>query len=679
MSEARGVARLLCVAAALATLVVLPAAAVAATGPGTGPVTDPATGRVTGASAAAATATGSLALSSTSSGADAVTGTVTVTARAAASLTGLRVVLPTGTSVSGQRVTVTAGRAARTGAAVVETAGTLRVTLARVLPVAKGQLVRLVLTGLANPPNGARFNARVDLLGSGGAPTGSATFPVSYTAAPACGAFRGPGWVASENSRPGRDWRIPSGYSDIEGYADRASTQCGESVTLKVSTTTAWFGVAAFRMGWYAGAGARLVWQSDRLAGEVQPGFVVHSATRTVVAPWRPSLVLKITGGWPPGQYLLRLTSASGRARFIPLTIRDDASTAPVALQVPVMTWQAYNAWGGYSLYRGPADDPTARAVTVSFDRPYQGDGLSEFGDGQFVALDQPFVAFAESKGVNLTYLTDVDVDANPALLARHRALVLPTHDEYWTPAMRAALEAAVGRGMNLLTLGANAVYWKSALDVSAHVPRRNLTVYRTADLDPAWGTAPSLVTNRWRDAPVARPEAQLLGVMYDCINQSEDGVVTAPSSWVFAGTGVQDLDTLSGVVTGENDRYFPGAAPTGLQILAHATFGCAAHGDLESGWDMTYYTNSRHAGVLSVGTMGWICNLDATCANHPGDPGMQRVVRKVTANVLAAFAAGPAGIRHPAVPNAAGICSRLGCVGLTTTPGGIAEPVTQG
>ena len=662
MSEARGLARLLCVAAVVASLVVLPVAAASAVD-------------VPAVSTPAAT----LVLSSTHSGADAVTGALSVTAPVSGSISGLRIVLPTGTSVSAQSVTVSAGRFARVAAAVVEAPATLRLTLSRALAVTKGQPVRLALTGLANPPNGTRLNARVDLLAAGGAPSGSVTFPVTYTAAPACGAFRSPGWVASENSRPGRAFRIAPGWSDIEGYADRASAQCGDSVTIKVSTTSSSYTVDAYRMGWYGGSGARLVWQSGRLPGKVQPAYVVHSPARTVVAPWRASLVLKITGGWPPGQYLLRLTAATGQARFVPLTIRDDASTSAIALQLPVMTWQAYNNWGGYSLYHGPADDAATRAVTVSFDRPYVADGLSEFGDGQFLIFDQPLVAFAESKGIDLTYFTDVDVDAQPALLSRHRALVLSTHDEYWTPGMRATLEAAVGRGMNLLTLGANTIYWKSALDVAAHSPRRNLSVYRTADLDPEWGLNSALITNRWRDAPIARPESQLLGVMYDCLNQSADGVVTAPSSWVFAGTQLKSLDTLSGVVSRENDRYFAGASPKGLQILAHATFGCAAHGYIESGWDMTYYTNARHAGVLSVGTMGWICNLDASCANHPGDTGMQRVIRQITANALAAFAAGPAGVKHPAVPNTASVCAQLGCVGLGVTPGGSAEPVTQG
>jgi hypothetical protein len=485
--------------------------------------------------------------------------------------------------------------------------------------------------------------------------------------------------VASENSRAGHEWRIPSGPSDIEAFASAVSAQCGEGVTLSVSTQAPSYTVEAYRMGSYGGVGGRLVWASGTLPGQVQPDPVVHDPTRTVVAPWTASLVVPISGGWPPGEYLLRVRSSSGSARFVPLTVRDDGSTSALLVQHAVLTWQAYNLWGGFSLYRGPSGTSADRSLSVSFDRPYAADGQSSFGDGQFLALEQPFVAWAEQRGLDLSYSTDVDLDARPALLRRHRALVLLSHDEYWTPRMRTAAESARDHGVNLVSLGANGVYWKSQLDASgpsAASQRRNLTVYRTPDVDPFAGVDPAKVTNRWRDAPTSKPETMLIGQMYDCIGAVKHGFVTAPTSWVFAGTGLGDLGQLTGVVGGENDRYWPRSAPASLQILAHTTFPCAAHDNLDSGWDLTYYTTAAKSGVFSAGTMAWICNLDASCAGHPGDTRMRVIVSRVTATVLAAFAAGPAGIKHPSVPNAKAVCARLGCVGSSATP---IDPVDPG
>ena len=62
------------------------------------------------------------------------------------------------------------------------------------------------------------------------------------------------------------------------------------------------------------------------------------------------------------------------------------------------------------------------------------------------------------------------------------------------------------------------------------------------------------------------------------------------------------------------------------------------------------YHTTPGGSGVFAAGTINWSCGLDGTC------PGIDRmeVVRGVTANVLRAFAAGPAGVEHPSTGNAA-------------------------
>jgi hypothetical protein len=59
----------------------------------------------------------------------------------------------------------------------------------------------------------------------------------------------------------------------------------------------------------------------------------------------RPGLAARV--------YLLKLVAATGQ-RYVPLTIRDDRSHAALVVQDAVTTWQAYNRWGGRSLYVGP-------------------------------------------------------------------------------------------------------------------------------------------------------------------------------------------------------------------------------------------------------------------------------------------------------------------------------------
>ena len=92
-----------------------------------------------------------------------------------------------------------------------------------------------------------------------------------------------------------------------------------------------------------------------------------------VEAPWSKSLDIDVDGSWPPGDYLLKLVADDVAQRYVPLTIRDDNSTAALVVQNEVTTWQAYDQWGGYSLYAGGSGPGRfeRRARVVSFDRPY--------------------------------------------------------------------------------------------------------------------------------------------------------------------------------------------------------------------------------------------------------------------------------------------------------------------
>src|SRR5258706_4909384 len=165
-------------------------------------------------------------------------------------------------------------------------------------------------------------------------------------------------WVIDENRRPGTDqWRITNAGKDgdIEGFADAVSARQGDRLNLYVSQGKgSTFQVEAYRMGFYGGLGARLIWTSGPLPGRRQAKAHRESGTNMIEAPWDPTVAVAITHDWPPGDYLLKLHADSGSQRWVPLTVRDDASRAALVVMNAVTTWQAYNQWGGYSLYTGP-------------------------------------------------------------------------------------------------------------------------------------------------------------------------------------------------------------------------------------------------------------------------------------------------------------------------------------
>ena len=228
----------------------------------------------------------------------------------------------------------------------------------------------------------------------------------------------------SENSLPGyRDWDIKhvGGPNAIMGYAGQYSVLPGEPITLYVSTTSRSFTVKAFRMGWYKGDLARLVWRSKTVAGHKQSKSTLIKPANTVETHWEPSLTVP-TDDWPEGSYLLRLDSEDGPQRFVPVTVRSAKTAGKTVIKNGVATWQAYNTWGGYDLYNGPGGiaDYNNRSLAVSLDRPYDRDGAY-----MFLFHERKLIALAERLGMPLAYVTSMDIEHEPGPAGRGQRAVL--------------------------------------------------------------------------------------------------------------------------------------------------------------------------------------------------------------------------------------------------------------
>ncbi len=461
-----------------------------------------------------------------------------------------------------------------------------------------------------------------------------------------------PGWIAAENRRPGTTaWRITKrgDPAALAGYASRVSAARGEVVALFVSTTAPRFQVEAYRMGWYGGKHGRLLWRSPPVPGRVQAPARTTPLTDLVEAPWRPSLRFRVDAGWPPGDYLLKLVASTGWQRYVPLTVTDQTSVDPLVVMNAVTTWQAYNDWGGRNLYWGPFREAELRSRVASFDRPYlEGDGASDFLNGEL-----PLVSLVEEAGLDAAYWTDVDLHEHPELLLRHRALLSLGHDEYWSTAMRLGATDARDHGVNLAFLGANAVFRHIRLEPSPLGPDRREVNYKpqSAFADPAWRTNRKEVTTDWREPPLNQPESALLGELYECNPAHADEVISAPaSSWLLAGTGLGPGDRLPNLIGPEYDRVMlDEPTPHGVELIAHSPLRCRFHASFS---DITWYSASSGAGVLDTGTSSWVCQLDHACAAGRNSPVTAAAVRRITLNLLRAFAAGPAGLAHPSVPN---------------------------
>ncbi|HRW19430.1 MAG TPA: hypothetical protein P5181_11355 [Dermatophilaceae bacterium] len=240
----------------------------------------------------------------------------------------------------------------------------------------------------------------------------------------------------------------------------------------------------------------------------------------------------------------------------------------------PLATWQAYNDWGGLSLYhgRGGGDDFAGRSFAVSFDRPYAA------GVGEFFFTAMPLVAFSERLDIRYAYLSDLDLDldANESALHGSSGAVLFGHAEYLSTTIRSRLTQARDGGTNVLFTGANSTYWRIRLadGLVSGAPRGLVISYKSAALDPRAATDPANATVKWKDAPGANPTQSFLGMRYECYPGDADLVVSDAAWWGYAEAMVRNGDAFPHLVGSEADRFYPGGAtPSPVQIVANSPY----------------------------------------------------------------------------------------------------------
>ena len=463
--------------------------------------------------------------------------------------------------------------------------------------------------------------------------------------------------VSVENRLPGSDgWNAAAHGAGISGYVVPASVNVGAKVGFAVSTTSPTYGIDVYRIGWYGGRGGRLVYSEQGLPGRDQGTWipqtfgvrncrtcVYDSATGLLEPRWTVTRSVMVPSSWPSGDYVVRLATPNGDNAYAHLVVRDDRRSSRILAVLPTNTYQAYNDWGGKSIYPsnsvGPPtveNGPFAGAATeVSLQRPYS---FAVFGGA--IHEDFETVSFLEQGGYDVTYATSVDLDRDPRLLDRHRIVIAVGHDEYWSHDMRDRAEAARDTGTNLIFLGGNDIFWQVRYRAGTDGDDRAVMIcYRSAAIDPVAQTNPAQATVRWADPPVSRPASTLTGTVY------RDPILRSPTAWVVAATAPAWLLRGTSLTTGRSISALVGyecyafeptlPVPPSLVIVADSPVvkadGSASH------CDSVYYRGSRGSQVFSAGTWTWEDFLTGRGRNDD--------VVTMTNNLLARFGAG----RHAA------------------------------
>ncbi|HSA49025.1 MAG TPA: N,N-dimethylformamidase beta subunit family domain-containing protein [Yinghuangia sp.] len=426
----------------------------------------------------------------------------------------------------------------------------------------------------------AALGAGLAFLGHSARPDGSLVPGPAAPSVPSGAALSArPGMIAEENAKRGdRGWQIgdkPASdrIGQIKGYATEAGIPPGGRLRLKVSVDRDQpFSVEIYRLGYYGGSAGRLMARADGIPGKRQEPAYQDPQSGAVVCAWEDTWETEIPHDWPGGAYFAVLTNAEGFRNYVQFTVTEPERAGDFLVVLPVMTCQAYNQYPidgrtGRSLYYGqnPSTGKASadlKARAVSFDRPYSGAGFPHAFE-----LNHSFIRWAEQRGYDLVYATDFDLHHGRVDPGRHRALIFPGHDEYWSWQMRTTLERALVAGVHAAFLAANNIYWHVRIRPSAD-GAADRVVFCNKSAEWSTDSAAPGPTVLWRD--LHRPEQELLGIQYvSVVDGSHPLVVREASHWFWEGTGLRDGDTLADMVSGEADRRHGRAAtPRGESVF---------------------------------------------------------------------------------------------------------------
>lgn len=484
--------------------------------------------------------------------------------------------------------------------------------------------------------------------------------------------------IEAENCLPGSppsEWDISpkSGNSTIEGFATDISYDKGQTAQFKVKTTAAAIRIDVYRMGFYNGQGARKVATLNVSSPPAQPACLFQSATYLIdCGNWAVTASWPIPAGAVSGLYFARLTRLdNGGASHLYFIVRDDAGAQDILLQTSDSTWQAYNPWGGHSLYTGGPKG--TGGYKVSYNRPFtvrQNYPTSPFRQ------EYPLIRWLESNAYDVAYFTDADADRRGALIRDHRVYLMAGHDEYWSGGQRASVEAARAAGVHLAFLSATAMTWKTRWEPSiapGAAAHRTVACYKTSirgKIDPL---DPPSWTGLWRDKKLSptsdggRPENELSGQSYgvDAIRndpltvRAEDGKLRLWRNTALASLPAGGSATFAQILGHEWDLVTENhLRPPGLMRLSSTTVASPTPKHLEgtlyvSGpatHHLTLYKHASGALVFDAGTAQWGWGLDDA---HDGGtpPTAQPALQQATVNLLADMGVQPGVLRAGLVP----------------------------
>jgi len=383
---------------------------------------------------------------------------------------------------------------------------------------------------------------------------------------------------------PASDKSVPAAWC----YTDRLSYFPGEVVRIHTCTSMAHYTLSIYRDG----AAQQEVHRVEHIEGRYHPTPADCSVNG---CHWPVAQQFQLSADIQSGGYILHIEGYDDDvcriAHHFPFVIKALAPSATDALLLVACTatWVAYNDWGGSNYYEGicgpGADEPSP---VVSTQRPFSrgfawlpegapriplrtppklgaaprylhaewayANGFSKkYASAGWATYERHFVQWAERNGYTVDVATQHDLQTDAGLLKDYKCVVFVGHDEYWSWAMRDAVDDYVNNGGHVARFAGNFT-WQIRMEAEG----TQQVCYKTsADaLDPVRDTENQhLLTTAWDDCSLGRPGTHTFGLngttgIYAgwgaCVPRGPGGfTVYRPEHWVFNGTDLYYGDLL--------------------------------------------------------------------------------------------------------------------------------------
>ena len=285
-------------------------------------------------------------------------------------------------------------------------------------------------------------------------------------------------------------------HAPLAGYTCPGSVRPGESIEFFVSSSVGPYAINIYRLG----VQREFVLDVPNTAAAAFPLSIPRLSYR--FGPrWEPVATLQIPGDWPSGLYVAHveagLTTPDGgildgsiamrrtgpvgvdvqHRLDIPFVVRalEDGSQSNILVLVNDTTYEAYNFWGGRSVYgfRSFSSDvftsPGAGAALmpwgfrVSFRRPFL--GVWPQNENRWTYWEEPLLRWMARRGIQAEWATLVDLHKNPALLDAYTMVVSTGHAEYFSNEMYDGLQKFIRAGGNAAFFSGNNSYWRIRIE----------------------------------------------------------------------------------------------------------------------------------------------------------------------------------------------------------------------